>query len=214
MEKRLSLRRYLLTVFILGGLLLAACSTPQSTPIANDSPAEVVVEHGESNEEAEHSEGAVKESEHTEGEEHEDEYAKDEEHEDEHSEGEEHEDEGIDLEEHNHAEIPHDFEGLENPFGEDPEAIAAGAELFAMTCAVCHGEGGEGDGPSAAGLDPKPASLADADMMADLSDAYLFWRITEGGMMEPFNSSMPPWGESLSEEQRWQLVSYIRTLSE
>ncbi len=51
-------------------------------------------------------------------------------------------------------------------------------------------------------------------MMADISDAYIFWRITEGGTMEPFNSAMPPWKDILSEDQRWELVSFIRSLSE
>jgi mono/diheme cytochrome c family protein len=71
-----------------------------------------------------------------------------------------------------------------------------------------------GDGPAAAALDPKPASLSDGMMMNDLSDTYIFWRITEGGVDEPFNSAMPPWETVFSEEQRWQLVNYIRSLSQ
>jgi mono/diheme cytochrome c family protein len=71
-----------------------------------------------------------------------------------------------------------------------------------------------GDGAAAEGLDPKPAALSDADMLAELTDGYLFWRITEGGTMEPFNSAMPPWGAAFTEDQIWQLVSFIRTLPE
>ncbi len=50
--------------------------------------------------------------------------------------------------------------------------------------------------------------------MSTMDDAYIFWRISEGGAMEPFNSGMPAWGNSLSDEQIWQLVSYLRELSQ
>ena len=91
--------------------------------------------------------------------------------------------------------------------------IEAGEELFATYCATCHGESGAGDGPAAAGLDPKPADLGDGMMMRELRDGYLFWRITKGGTMEPFNSAMPAWEEGLTEEQRWQLVTFIHSLT-
>lgn len=51
-------------------------------------------------------------------------------------------------------------------------------------------------------------------MMNDLSDTYIFWRITEGGLDEPFNSAMPPWETVFNEEQRWQLVNFVRSLSQ
>ena len=114
---------------------------------------------------------------------------------------------------HMHTEVPEEYAGLSNPFAGDAEAITAGETIFQTNCAVCHGESGQGDGPAAEGLDPAPANLADGMMMRDLSDGYLFWRITEGGAMDPFNSTMPAWGASLSEEERWQVISYIRTLS-
>jgi mono/diheme cytochrome c family protein len=126
----------------------------------------------------------------------------------EHEEGEEGEEHKA---EHIHADLPTEFEGLENPFGDDPAAVAAGAKIFAASCEKCHGETGDGDGPIAAGLDIKPAALSDGEMMTDLSDAYVFWRITEGGAMEPFNSDMQNF-LYYSEEQRWQLVSFVRSL--
>ena len=126
----------------------------------------------------------------------------------EHEEGEEGEEHKA---EHIHADLPTEFEGLENPFGDDAAAIAAGAKIFTASCEKCHGETGDGDGPIAAGLDIKPASLSDGEIMTDLSDAYVFWRITEGGAMEPFNSDMQNF-LYYSEEQRWQLVSFVRSL--
>ena len=68
---------------------------------------------------------------------------------------------------------------------------------------------GEGDGTASAGLDPKPQNLA--ERQSELSDAYLFWRISDGGLIEPFNSLMPGWRGLLSEDQIWQVITYLRT---
>lgn len=137
--------------------------------------------------------------------------------EDDHEEGEASESEADEDEEgddHDSAEVPHEYEDLVNPFVGDAEALAMGAVLFEVTCASCHGATGMGDGAAAAALDPKPATLADSDMMDELSDGYLFWRISEGGAMEPFNSLMPAWGSGFTDDQIWQLVTHIRSLAE
>jgi hypothetical protein len=63
-------------------------------------------------------------------------------------------------------------------------------------------------------MQPPPGDLADASHMSALSDGYLFWRISEGGGFDPYNSMMPAWGTLLSETEMWELVSYIRTLPE
>ncbi len=137
--------------------------------------------------------------------------------EDDHEEGEASESEADEDEEgddHDSAEVPHEYEDLVNPFVGDAEALAMGAVLFEVTCASCHGATGMGDGAAAAALDPKPATLVNSDIMDELSDGYLFWRISEGGAMEPFNSLMPAWGSGFTDDQIWQLVTHIRSLAE
>lgn len=104
-----------------------------------------------------------------------------------------------------HAEIPAEYAGLTNPIPPEEESLARGAELYAVNCASCHGDGGMGDGPAGAALDPAPVAHT-SQMMAD---DYLFWRISEGGT--PFNTSMPPW-KALDEQARWDLVNYMRAL--
>jgi mono/diheme cytochrome c family protein len=136
---------------------------------------------------------------------------------DEHDDQEEHSDAdsdmGMDMD-HAHVEAPDEFASLTNPFAGDAEAVAAGKVIFETSCAVCHGPEGKGDGPAAEALDPKPATLADRIMMNTLSDGYLFWRVSKGGMMEPFNSAMPAWESGLTEDQRWQVISYVRSLAD
>jgi len=102
---------------------------------------------------------------------------------------------------------------LTNPLANDQAEIEAGKSIFESNCITCHGAEGHGDGPATAALDPKSANMADAEMMSDLTDGYIFWRISEGGAFAPINSAMPAWKESPSEEQRWQVISFVRWLS-
>lgn len=102
------------------------------------------------------------------------------------------------------APVPSEYTGRTNPLGAD--AADEGAKVFASNCEMCHGPQGHGDGPAGQALDPKPRNLAELQTKA--SDDFLFWRISEG---KP-GTSMVPWKGILSEEQIWQLVSFIHTL--
>lgn len=110
-----------------------------------------------------------------------------------------------------HATIPAEYAGLTNPVTPDEDSLAQGAALYTAQCATCHGQDGLGDGPAAAGLDPAPAPLAHTGRM--MGDDYLFWRISEGGAMAPFNSAMPTWKATVEEMDRWHLINYIRSMS-
>ncbi len=102
--------------------------------------------------------------------------------------------------------VPSEYTGRTNPFGAD--AAAEGAKVFQSNCEMCHGPQGHGDGPAGGSLDPKPKNLAVLQKSA--GDDYLFWRISEG---KP-GTSMVAWKGILTEEQIWQVVSFIHTLKE
>jgi mono/diheme cytochrome c family protein len=104
---------------------------------------------------------------------------------------------------------PAAYAGKTNPMANNSTAAQAGKQIFDTNCSPCHGMDAKGDGPAAASLDPKPADLADLE--SRFSDAYLFWRISEGGAIPPFNSKMPSWKGTLSEDQIWQVITYLRT---
>jgi cytochrome c oxidase cbb3-type subunit 3 len=84
--------------------------------------------------------------------------------------------------------------------------------LFGELCSVCHGTGGKGDGPSAQGLEPKPADFTNCKTMAKDSDDVLFKVIKGGGQSAGRSTVMPAWGDSLSDRQIRELVKFIRGL--
>ena len=102
------------------------------------------------------------------------------------------------------ATVPAEYAGKTNPLGSD--AAIAGADVFKTNCVTCHGDNGEGDGIASQSLDPKPANLI--DLSKQVGDDYLFWRVSEG---KP-GTSMVAWKGILTEEQVWQVVTFIRTL--
>ena len=87
-------------------------------------------------------------------------------------------------------------------------SVAAGAQLFAAHCASCHGAGGHGDGLLAKGLPLPPADLT-APHTALHTAGDLFWWLTHG---KP-PGVMPGFAAQLTEEDRWDLINFLRTLS-
>src|SRR6266540_3850437 len=95
----------------------------------------------------------------------------------------------------------------------DAAAVARGQQLYQTNCLMCHGADGKGTGPSAKSLPHAPADLTHHFHRAPGDgDAYLFWRVSEGGQVEPFKSSqsaMPAYKTVLSEDQRWDVLAYV-----
>lgn len=95
----------------------------------------------------------------------------------------------------------------------DLEAVQRGQVLFQMHCQTCHGADGKGAGPGARGLPHPPADLNQHfHRQPGDGDAYLFWRVSEGGTVEPFKSmqsTMPAFKTLLNEEQRWDVLAYV-----
>lgn len=101
--------------------------------------------------------------------------------------------------------VPIAAAAIKNPTPATPVSIAAGKATYKLYCAPCHGNNGRGDGPAAASLNPKPADHTSSLLLKE-TDGSLFYRISEG------HTPMPQYKTTLSEQQRWELVDYIRTL--
>jgi cytochrome c oxidase cbb3-type subunit 2 len=98
----------------------------------------------------------------------------------------------------------------------DPAMIARGKEIYTANCAVCHGDEGDGKGPAGLALPLKPSDMRNQAAIAEMRDNFWFWRVSEGGLVEPFRSkgsAMPPFKDTLSAEERWAVMAYQHTFS-
>ncbi len=102
---------------------------------------------------------------------------------------------------------PSSAKEIKNPVSTKKISASAkkGAKSFKQFCVVCHGESGVGNGPGSKALDPKPANLTSA-LVQDQLDGEIFWKISNG------RNAMIKWDPIIPEEDRWNLVNYIRTL--
>lgn len=82
----------------------------------------------------------------------------------------------------------------------NPDAVAAGKKRFNRSCFYCHGY--EGEGGKGAPLQRRP----------DLAPDVIYNTISNGRIRG--SSVMPPWKNTLSEEEITQLVAYIIALRE
>lgn len=94
--------------------------------------------------------------------------------------------------------VPDKDRGRQNPFAGNSSAQAAGARLFKQNCASCHGD-------DAAGKDRHPSLLS--DRVRSATPGELQWLLTNGSM----RNGMPSWSR-LPEQQRWQIISYLKSL--
>lgn len=107
--------------------------------------------------------------------------------------------------------VPPEYQGKTMPAGwaADPKVRAAGKEIYEgranpdVNCASCHG------------LDGKPTrmgrgapDLSDPARAQEPDDRW-FWRVSEGVP----RTKMRGWKSLLTEEQRWQVIAYVRSLA-
>jgi mono/diheme cytochrome c family protein len=94
-----------------------------------------------------------------------------------------------------------------NPIATSAESVGKGKDLFVKNCLTCHGPEGKGDGPGAlACLPKKVGNLSDSKLWKQ-PDGALFWKVTTG------NKPMVSFEATLSEEDRWNVINFVRTLS-
>ena len=91
---------------------------------------------------------------------------------------------------------------VKNPVAPSKESVARGEAIYKTSCLDCHGPQGRGDGKQAKGLSKKPADLAAE--LHEYPDGDIFWKVSEG------KRPMPGFKKDLKEEQRWDVVNYLR----
>lgn len=86
-----------------------------------------------------------------------------------------------------------------NPYAGQPEAIAAGGNLYRDHCARCHGEDAEG-------RNGRPNLKS--ERLRNATDGDIAWILKNGQAFK----GMPNWA-GLPEQERWQIVAYLRSLN-
>ena len=104
------------------------------------------------------------------------------------------------------GDTPVAFPNMKNPITDKAASASRGEKLFVNNCVKCHGFTGNGYGTVAHGFTTWPRQLWAWNNTGPETDGYLFWFITNG------RSDMPPWGLILSENERWDLINYIKTI--
>jgi mono/diheme cytochrome c family protein len=102
--------------------------------------------------------------------------------------------------------VPEAAKNKKNTVATDAASIAAGKVLWNTHCKSCHGAKGLGDGTKAAQLKTEPGDFSKADAQSQ-TDGALFYKLSEG------RDDMPAFKKKIAdEEDRWNLVNFIRTL--
>ena len=99
-----------------------------------------------------------------------------------------------------------DIPTVVNPVAMSEDSVMRGKGLYAKYCTTCHGLNGGGHGPAAHGITTFPRQLWVWNNADSSADGYLFWFITNG------RNEMPPGGVILSENERWDVINYIKTI--
>lgn len=93
-----------------------------------------------------------------------------------------------------------------NPIEANEASLAKGKAVWTKECASCHGDKGKGDGPAVKDLEKKPEDVTLPKILSQ-TDGALFWKITEG------RKPMASYEKTLTEEDRWHVINYLRTLA-
>jgi mono/diheme cytochrome c family protein len=109
-------------------------------------------------------------------------------------------------------ELPEDADKTKNPVATSAESIEKGTTLSLEktkgNCIFCHGETGAGNEANMPRLRRKPADLTNKERMTAMTDGEVFWKISKG-----ITGIMPAGEKRMTEEERWHVVNYVRTLA-
>ncbi len=91
---------------------------------------------------------------------------------------------------------------VKNPVQVNGASLKDGKIVYRANCKACHGDPGKDNGIA---LVPKPTDMANAAFLSANSDGEIFAKMTEGKI------TMPSFKAVLSDDQRWNVVNYIRS---
>lgn len=116
------------------------------------------------------------------------------------------------------GQVPAAAAAYASPFGVSATTVKAGADVYAINCAQCHGVTGEGNGPVSESYTPRAPDLTAMTVQAQ-SPGTLFYKVTNGIVSTPIPETkkyLPrEWHSfkgTISERDRWAVVAFVKTL--
>lgn len=94
------------------------------------------------------------------------------------------------------------------PMAFTPEMIARGAERYQIYCSACHGVEADGKGKILYYEYPIPPANFMSERIRNLSDGHMYNAVAAGWL------NMPNLSAQVSVEDRWAIISYIRSLQQ
>lgn len=92
-----------------------------------------------------------------------------------------------------------------SPLKEDEGILKEGKAIYLQHCKSCHGVKGHGDGDKAKKIEISCGDFTSPDFKKD-SEGTDYWKITEG------RKPMPSFKDKLTDQERWKVVAYIRSM--
>jgi mono/diheme cytochrome c family protein len=100
--------------------------------------------------------------------------------------------------------VPDEYRTIENPVTKDSLSIATGKGKYNRYCAICHGRTGLGDGIKGKQMKTFPGDFSGVAYQSQ-TDGEHFYKTKFG------RGEMPSYENSLSDEDIWHIVNYMRT---
>ena len=112
----------------------------------------------------------------------------------------------------NSWELPSGADKTKNPVATSADSVQKGKDLYLArdkgNCVFCHGTSGSGNEETGARMRRKPADISNKERMDSMTDGEVFWKISKG-----ITGIMPAGEKRMTEEERWNVVNYVRTLA-
>ncbi len=93
-----------------------------------------------------------------------------------------------------------------NPVKPTADSLAKAKKLYAIDCAMCHGDKGDGKGDMASDI-KNVTDFTNPDALKNRTDGELFYTIRHG------KGDMPLEGDRAKDDDIWNLVNYVRSLA-
>lgn len=102
-------------------------------------------------------------------------------------------------------EVPKKYKRMTNPYADNTSEVFIGKAMYKKHCYSCHGGSGVGNGPKASSLKSPAGNFRTSEFQSH-ADGEIYYKIMFG------KGEMPAYEKTIeNEEDKWQLVNYIRT---